>query len=184
VQPGAPGEPSRVIGVDEAVDLSHLRYTEAEVHFMQAMIAHHAQALEMTALLASRPTPEDMQLLSRRIEISQADEIGLMRDWLNVHRVPPSTQDEQHSHTGMSMPGMLTGAEMQRLADATGGEFDRLFLELMIKHHEGALMMVDDLFAAAGAGQQSDVFTFAAEVDADQRLEIDRMSAMLQERGR
>jgi uncharacterized protein (DUF305 family) len=73
---------------------------------------------------------------------------------------------------------------MRRLADATGGEFDRLFLELMIKHHEGALMMVDDLFAAAGAGQQSDVFTFASEVDADQRLEIDRMSAMLQERGR
>ena len=181
VQPGAPGEPSRVIGASEAVDLSQLRYTEAEVRFMQAMVAHHAQALEMTGLLASRSSREDMRLLGRRIELSQADEIQLMREWLNARRVPLSSHDANHAHPATAMPGMLTADEMRRLADATGGEFDRLFLELMIKHHEGALTMVDDLFAAAGAGQQSDIFTFASEVDADQRMEIDRMSTMLQE---
>jgi len=148
---------------------------------MQAMVAHHAQALEMTGLLASRSSREDMQLLGRRIELSQADEIQLMREWLNARRVPLSSRDANHAHAATAMPGMLTADEMRRLADATGGEFDRLFLELMIKHHEGALTMVDDLFAAAGAGQQSDIFTFASDMDADQRMEIDRMSTMLQE---
>lgn len=181
VQPGAPGEPSRVIGANEAVDLSQLRYTPAEVQFIQAMIAHHAQALEMTALLAARTSREDLQLLGRRIAISQADEIEMMREWLNARRVPLSHRDAQHSHDGTLMPGMLTAEEMRRLADAQGADFDRLFLELMIKHHEGALIMVDELFAAPGAGQQSDIFAFASHVDADQRIEIDRMSAMLEE---
>jgi uncharacterized protein (DUF305 family) len=181
VQPGAPGKPSRVIVASEAVDLSQLRYTEAEVLFMQAMIVHHAQALEMTALLASRSSREDMHLLGKRIELSQADEIGLMRGWLNVRRLPLSSHDAQHTRAGAPMPGMLTADEMRRLAEATGGEFDRLFLEFMIKHHEGALRMVDELFAAVGAGQQSDIFTFASEVDVDQRMEIDRMSAMLED---
>ena len=148
---------------------------------MQAMVAHHAQALEMTGLLASRSSREDMRLLGRRIELSQADEIQLMREWLNARRVPLSSHDGSHAHPATAMPGMLTADEMRRLADAPGGEFDRLFLELMIKHHEGALTMVDDLFAAAGAGQQSEIFTFASDVDADQRMEIDRMSTMLHE---
>lgn len=151
---------------------------------MQAMMAHHGQALEMTGLLASRSSREDMQLLGRRIELSQADEIDLMRDWLNARRVPSSSHDAQHIHAATPMPGMLTADEMRRLAEATGGEFDRLFLELMIKHHEGALIMVDELFAATGAGQQSDIFTFASEVSSDQRMEIDRMTAMLEERRR
>lgn len=184
VQPGAPGEPSRVIDAREAVDLSQLRYTEAEVRFMQAMMAHHAQALEMTALLASRSSREDMQLLGRRIELSQTDEIELMRDWLNARRVPLAIHGAQHADAATLMPGMLSTDDMRRLADAAGSEFDRLFLEFMIKHHEGALIMVDDLFATTGSGQQSDIFTFASEVDADQRMEIDRMSAMLEERRR
>ena len=148
---------------------------------MQAMVAHHSQALEMTGLLASRSSREDMRLLGRRIELSQADEIQLMREWLNARRVPLSSHDANHAHPATAMPGMLTADEMRRLAEATDGEFDRLFLELMIKHHEGALTMVDDLFAAVGAGQQSDIFTFASDVDADQRMEIDRMGAMLRE---
>lgn len=182
VQPGAPGEPSRVISAKDAVDLTQLRYTEAEVRFMQAMIVHHAQALEMTALLATRTSRDDMRLLGRRIDLSQSDEIELMRDWLKARGVPPS--DAQHAHEGAPMPGMLTALEMQRLAEAKDAEFDRLFLDSMITHHEGALVMVEGLFAARGAGQQSDVFAFASEVDADQRIEIDRMSEMLEERRR
>jgi len=168
-----------VISATEAIDLTQLRYTVAEVRFMQGMIAHHAQALTMTALLASRTSREDMQLLGRRIDLSQADEIELMRDWLTARGVPLA--NAQHAHEAALMPGMLTAEQMRRLAEAKDAEFDRLFLEFMIKHHEGALVMVDELFAAAGAGQQSDVFAFASEVDADQRIEIDRMSAMLEE---
>jgi uncharacterized protein (DUF305 family) len=181
VQPGGPGEPSRAISATQAVDLSQLGDTAAETRFMQRMIAHHAQALEMTALLAARTSREDMQLLGKRIQLSQADEIEMMREWLNVRGVPLPSGDGPHSHDGAVMPGMLTAEEMQRLADAKGGEFDRLFLELMIKHHEGALIMVDELFATPGAGQQSEIFTFASEVEADQRIEIDRMSALLKE---
>jgi uncharacterized protein (DUF305 family) len=184
VQPGGPGEPSRAISATQAVDLSQLGDTAAETRFMQRMIAHHAQALEMTALLAARTSREDMQLLGRRIHLSQADEIEMMREWLNVRGVPLPNGDGPHSHDGAVMPGMLTAEEMRRLADAKGGEFDRLFLELMIKHHEGALIMVDELFASPGAGQQSEIFTFASEVEADQRIEIDRMSVMLEERTR
>src|SRR5687767_8998067 len=184
IQPGGPGEPSRAISATQAVDLSQLRYTAAEASFMQRMIAHHAQALEMTVLLAVRTAREDMQLLGRRIQLSQADEIELMREWLNLRGVQPPHGDASHSHDGAVMPGMLTAEEMRRLADATGSEFDRLFLELMIKHHEGALLMVDELFATPGAGQQSDIFAFASDVEADQRIEIDRMSVMLEERTR
>ena len=184
MQPGGPGEPSRAISATQAVDLSQLGDTAAETRFMQRMIAHHAQALEMTALLAARTSREDMQLLGKRIHLSQADEIEMMRGWLNVRGVPLPNGDGAHSHDGAVMPGMLTAEEMRRLADAKGGEFDRLFLELMIKHHEGALIMVDELFASPGAGQQSEIFTFASEVEADQRIEIDRMSVMLEERTR
>ena len=169
-----------MISAKDAVDLTELRHTAAELRFMQAMIAHHAQALEMTGLLVTRTSREDMLLLGRRIDLSQADEIELMRDWLKARGVRLS--DAQHAHDGALMPGMLTADQMRRLAEAKGAEFDRLFLEFMIAHHEGALVMVDELFAARGSGQQSDVFAFASDVDADQRIEIDRMSAMLEER--
>ena len=182
IQPGGPGEPSRAISATQAVDLSQLPNTAAEARFMERMIAHHAQALEMTALLPARTSREDMQLLGRRIDLSQADEIEMMREWLKVRGVPLADGHQPHSHDGAVMPGMLTAEEMRRLADAKGDEFDRLFLELMIKHHEGALIMVDELFATPGAGQQSEVFTFASDVEADQRIEIDRMSRMLEER--
>jgi uncharacterized protein (DUF305 family) len=148
---------------------------------MQGMIGHHLQALEMTALVASRTANEDLRLLANRIEISQADEIEMLRSWLKALGEAVPDAHAHHAAGAVLMPGMLTAGEMQRLAAANGAEFDRLFLEFMIKHHDGALVMVDELFSSAGAGQQSDIFAFASDVDADQRMEIERMSAMLKE---
>ena len=176
IQPGAPGEPSRVIGVNEATDLSHVRFTPADVRFMQEMIGHHAQAIQMTQLLMSRTMREDMKLLARRIELSQADEIEAMRRWLGARGQAIPT-----GHIHELMPGMLTTEEMDRLAHANGAEFDRLFLEGMIKHHDGALVMVKALFNQPGAGQEAEIFAFASDVDVDQRIEISRMGAMLAE---
>jgi uncharacterized protein (DUF305 family) len=181
VQPGAPGEASRIITARTAVDLSRVRHGEADVRFMQGMIGHHAQALEMTALLPSRTTREDMRLLARRIEVSQADEIKLMQRWLEVRNEEIPSAHAHHAPGATLMPGMLSPEEMSRLADASGAEFDRLFLQLMIKHHDGALTMVSTLFSNPGAGQEPEIFTFTSEVDADQRMEIDRMGKMLSE---
>jgi len=177
VQPGAPGESSRVIAADKAVDLSRVQSTAADVKFMQGMIAHHAQALDMTELLHSRTNSDDMRKLAMRIEVGQADEIKMMQHWLEIRR--QEVPGPHAHHMGMLMPGMLTPEEMARLASAKGAEFDRLFLEGMIKHHGGALVMVKDLFATPGAAQESDIFAFASDVDADQRMEIERMGAML-----
>ena len=148
---------------------------------MQGMIGHHAQALEMTKLLPTRTARPEMELLAKRIEISQADEIDMMRGWLQARGAPLPDPHAHHAPGATLMPGMLTQNEMQQLADAKGAEFDRLFLTFMIKHHEGALVMVEELFETPGAGQQSDTFAFASDVDIDQRMEIARMSAMLGE---
>jgi uncharacterized protein (DUF305 family) len=180
VQPGAPGEPTRPISTGAAVDVSHVQHTPADVRFMQNMIGHHAQALEMTALLPTRTRSADMRKLAQRIEVSQADEITMMQTWLKRRGVP--LPDEHAHHMGAAlMPGMLTAGEMERLAATTGREFDRLFLESMIKHHAGALVMVQELFASPGAGQEAEIFAFTSDVDADQRMEIDRMRGMLEE---
>jgi uncharacterized protein (DUF305 family) len=185
VQPGVPGAEARVIDADAAADVTGIRHTPADVRFMQGMIAHHAQALEMTALLPTRTSREEMRLLARRIDISQSDEIGMMQQWLRVRgEAVPSTHGHATHGSGAHgdlMPGMLTAEEMSRLAAATGAEFDRLFLEFMIKHHAGALTMVEELFAQPGAGQESEIFAFASDVEADQRMEIERMGAMLKE---
>ncbi len=122
-----------------------------------------------------------MRLLARRIELSQADEITVMQRWLRARGQAVPDPNAHHHHAGALMPGMLTPEEMRRLEAATGKEFDRLFLESMIRHHDGALTMVNDLFSTAGAGQEPEIFAFASDVDADQRIEIDRMSAMLLE---
>jgi len=179
VQPGAPGQATRVISAERAADLSEVRYTAADVQFMQGMIGHHAQALEMTALLRSRTRSEDMKKLAERIEVSQEDEIRMMREWLGERGQKQPDPHAHHAAGARLMPGMLTPQEMARLAAAEGPAFDRLFLEYMIKHHEGALTMVKELFATPGAGQESEIFAFASDVDADQRMEIDRMAAML-----
>jgi uncharacterized protein (DUF305 family) len=181
LQPGAPGESSRVISAADAVDLSRVRHTAADVRFMQAMIGHHAQALEMVSLLQTRTNREDMRLLARRIELSQEDEIRLMQEWLRMRGLQVPDAHAHHAPGATLMPGMLTPEEMGCLAAATGKEFDRLFLEFMVKHHEGALVMVSELFASPGAAQESDIFSFATDVDADQRIEIARMGAMLRE---
>ena len=149
---------------------------------MQGMIGHHRQAVEMTALIAARTSRADIQMLGKRIEASQVDEIKMMDDWLRARGEPVPDPHAHHAADARLMPGMLTAEEMKRLSDSQGGEFDRLFLEFMIRHHEGALVMVEELFASDGAGQQSDIFAFASDVDADQRMEISRMTAMLKER--
>ena len=179
VQPGAPGEPSRAISAAEASDLAGIRFSEADVKFMQGMIPHHAQALEMTALVAARSGRDAMRRLAQRIELSQEDEIAMMQEWLRARGQAVSAMDAHHAPGWEPMPGMLTKAELDRLAAARAVEFDRLFLELMIKHHQGALTMVEGLLAQRGAAQDSQLFAFTSEITSDQSAEIDRMDAML-----
>jgi uncharacterized protein (DUF305 family) len=165
----------------------------ADVQFMHHMMHHHAQALVMTALVPEHTAREDLRRLARRIDLSQRDEMELMRAWLVARgaSVPGSpayggTGGHAH-HTGASsmsmdmtaMPGMLTAAQLGRLRGARGAEFDRLFLEGMIQHHEGAIEMVAALFRTPGAGQDAELFRFASDVDADQRAEIARMRQLL-----
>jgi uncharacterized protein (DUF305 family) len=181
VQPGAPGEASRAISAAAASDLSKVSFTPADVKFMQGMIGHHAQAVEMVALVPSRTTWEDMKKLALRIDVSQQDEIKMMEEWLRGRGQEVPGPHAMHMHGATLMPGMLTEAEMTRLAAASGAEFDRLFLEGMIKHHGGALTMVEELFSNPGAGQESEMFAFASDVEADQKMEIQRMALMLKE---
>ena len=179
VQPGAPGEPSREITAAEASDLAGIRFTEADVRFMQGMIPHHAQALEMTALVAGRTADETMQRLAQRIELSQEDEIEMMQEWLRSRGQDVPGVDAHHAPGWEPMPGMLTADEMDQLGAAEGVAFDRLFLELMIKHHQGAVTMVENLLDQRGAAQDSQLFAFTSDVTSDQTAEIDRMDAML-----
>ncbi|MGE0040332.1 MAG: DUF305 domain-containing protein [Vicinamibacterales bacterium] len=182
VQPGAPGQPNKTLDAREATDLSKVGFTPADVEFMQGMIHHHQQAVEMTALLKTHSTDPQMQLLGERISISQQDEIKMMRNWLTARGQALPDEHAMHMPGAMLMPGMLTPEEMARLAAAKGPEFDRLFLAGMIKHHGGAVSMVKDLFNSPGAGQEGEMYAFASDVVADQRMEIDRMAAMLKER--
>jgi len=178
LQPGAPGQDTKTIDTAQATDLSKVGHTPADVKFMQGMIGHHAQAVEMVALIADRTATEDLKRLGLRIQVSQEDEMNMMRRWLEVRgeKIPGP---HAHHEPGGFMPGMLTSEEMAQLAEAKGKEFDRLFLQGMIKHHGGALMMVDELFKSPGAGQEGDIFAFASDVDADQRMEMERMYMML-----
>lgn len=148
---------------------------------MQGMIAHHAQALEMAALVEGRTGNEQIRQLARRIALSQADEIAMMQEWLRTRGAAVPDLHAHHAPGATLMPGMLTPDEMGRLAAATGLAFDRLFLESMIRHHEGALVMVADLLAQPGAVQDSELFSFVSDVDADQRMEILRMATLLKE---
>ena len=181
VQPGAPGQPSRTISAAEASDLAGIRYSEADVRFMQGMISHHAQALEMTELLDTRTESEAMRQTARRIDLSQEDEIEMMQDWLRERGQEVTAIDAHHAPGAMRMPGMLTDEEMESLAAADGVAFDRLFLEGMIKHHRGALTMVENLLDQRGAAQDSQLFAFTSDITADQTAEINRMDAMLAE---
>lgn len=179
VRPGAPGQATRVLGPEALAPSASLPHTAADVRFMQGMIPHHAQALDMAALVEDRTENQDIRLLARRIEISQRDEIALMGSWLENRGEAVPGGHAHHMMEGHLMPGMLTAQDMAQLAAARGAAFDRLFLEHMIRHHEGALVMVEALFSSPGAGQETDLFTFASHVDADQQIEIRRMRQML-----
>ena len=181
VQPGAPGQPVRPVPAGQVSALPQPGYSAADVKFMQGMIGHHAQAIEMTDLLRTRTESAAMRALAMRIEVSQADEITMMQQWLDARGQEVPGVHAMHMHGATLMPGMLTPEEMEQLAAAKGTAFDRLFLEGMIKHHTGALTMVQELFASPGAAQDSEIFAFASDVDADQRMEIDRMRDMLKE---
>jgi uncharacterized protein (DUF305 family) len=175
VQPGAPGQSGRTLSAEDLRSLTPPAHTPADVLFMQRMIPHHGQALEMAALVKDRSTNVDLSLLAQRIEVSQRDEIGQMERWLKDR----GQQVPQHAdHAGHSMPGMLTIEQMTQLMGARGVEFDRLFLESMIRHHEGALAMVRELYATGG-GLDPSSDRFARDVDADQAIEINRMREML-----
>jgi uncharacterized protein (DUF305 family) len=183
VQPGAPGKPSKTLPSNTTATLPPR--SRADVEFMQGMIMHHAQAVEMTALIESHTGNKNLRALGARISSSQSDEIKFMKRWL-------ATRGESRSMdmAGMSgmdaaggamtmMPGMLTAEQMAALRNAKGAEFDRLFLEGMIQHHDGALTMVKDLFDTAGAGQDAELFNFATDADNTQRAEIRIMQSML-----
>jgi uncharacterized protein (DUF305 family) len=165
-----------------------LPHSEADTHFMTGMIPHHAQALRMARWAMTHASRSDVRILAERMLVAQADEIELMRNWLADRGEPVPPADATHArmtHGGMThdmlMPGMLTDDELARLERARGVEFDRLFLTYMIRHHEGALEMVETLFGSYGAAQDEVVFRFASDVFADQSTEIDRMESILAE---
>ncbi|MDT8429830.1 MAG: DUF305 domain-containing protein [Pseudomonadales bacterium] len=180
VQPGAPGQASRQISVEEASDLANLGFTDADVKFMQDMIVHHLQAVEMTALVAERSSNETVKTLAERITLSQDDEISMMRGWLAERNQAESGGMAHHGdHLLPIMPGMVSAEEMAELATVEGGDFDVLFLKLMIRHHEGAITMVENLLDQPGSAQDSVLFEFTNEVTSDQQAEIERMLPML-----
>jgi uncharacterized protein (DUF305 family) len=182
VQPGAPGQPTRTLPSTTRATLPPS--SPADIQFMQGMIMHHAQAVEMTALIESRTTNKNLRSLGSRISHSQADEIEFMKRWLATRGEPTSLPMPEMPGMDMSqpmalMPGMLTSKQMEALKKAKGEEFDHLFLTGMIQHHNGALIMVKELFDSAGAGQDAELFNFTTDVDSGQRAEIRIMQNML-----
>ena len=187
VQPGAPGQPTRTLPPSTRATLPPRSLKDVE--FMQGMIMHHAQAVEMTALIETRTENKELRLLGARISQSQSDEMKFMKRWLETRgdSISPSmpamanmdmARHDMSSHQHMLMPGMLTKKQMDALKKAKGAEFDRLFLIGMIQHHKGALKMVKDLFDTTGAGQDAELFNFASDVDSGQRAEIRVMQTM------
>lgn len=185
VQPGAPGQPTKSLPAGTHADLPPI--SRADVEFMQGMIMHHSQAVEMTALIPSHTDNKDVRAIGAKISSSQADEIRMMQRWLAARGQPTSM--EMPGMPGMDMagnsmalmPGMLTPEQMTALRKARGQKFDRLFLSGMIQHHGGALVMVKDLFNSPGAGQDAEIFNFATDVDNSQRAEIRIMQKMLED---
>ena len=187
VQPGAPGQPTQTLPSSTRAILPPR--SPKDVEFMQGMIMHHAQAVEMTALIESSTQNKELRLLGARISHSQSEEIKFMRRWLEARGEPTETPMPKMSGMDMPgmdmskqpmlMPGMLTPKQMDALRKAKGAEFDQLFLTGMIQHHSGALIMVKDLFDTAGAGQDAELFNFTTDVDSGQRAEIRIMQNML-----
>ena len=198
-QPGAPGAPSRRITADQALELARTSFTQDDVRFMQHMIVHHAQAVEMVGLLETHGSNARVKLLGRRIAMSQEAEMELMREWLTARNqstamaMDHGTMDhgamDHSAHAGHArapsdtpvMPGMLSPAQMHALANARGSAFDRLFLAGMIQHHQGALDMVAELMTHPDAAQDTLLSDFTTSVVADQSTEILRMQSLLSE---
>jgi uncharacterized protein (DUF305 family) len=178
VMPGAPGAAPRVIDEDEAIRLSDTRFSPADVTFMQDMIVHHQQAVDMAALVEGRSNNPDVTAIAGRIDASQADEIHFMRDWLTERGQPTAMQH----HAGMdhaahhAKMGMATPAQMAELATLEGTDFDRLFLQLMVRHHEGAIDMVEELHDQPGTAYDPVMFEFTNDVVKEQEAEIERMN--------
>ena len=179
IQPGAPGQPARELTADEAIRIAVTSYSPADVRFMQDMIPHHKQALEMAALAPERTNRPVLLEAARRIDASQAAEIEFMKDWLAARgqTVPDPVDEAMHAHHGMR--GMATPEQMTALATATATDFDRLFLELMIRHHDGALKMVKALLDQPGSAFDPLLYEFATSITNDQTTEIERMNALL-----
>ena len=167
-------------------DLVRAPYSAADIEFMSGMIPHHAQAVLIAGWAASHGARSDVRILCERIVVAQRDEIEFMRNWLRDREEPVPEANATHRRMKMNgvehdmlMPGMLTPEQLAQLDKARGAEWDRLFLTSMIRHHEGAIKMVDDLFDSYGAMQDDDVYKFASDMFADQTTEIERMQKML-----
>ncbi len=183
VQPGAPGAPSKTLPSSTRAILPPR--SPADVEFMQGMILHHAQAVEMTAMIPSHTQNKDLRSLGARISSSQSDEINFMKRWLAARgesvpkAMPKMPGMDMPYETMVRMPGMLTPQQMEALQRAKGIAFDRLFLVGMIQHHNGALTMVKELFDTPGTGQDAELFNFATDADNSQRAEIRIMETLL-----
>ena len=179
LQPGAPGEPTRVIDSETAIALANTSYTAADVDFMQGMIIHHYQAFLMSEMATSRTNNQTILDLAGRIDISQQDEISFMENWLldMSQTVPdPSKSNQMHHH---KMMGMATPEQMQQLSQSDSTDFDRMYLNLMIKHHEGAIDMVDRLNEYPGSAYDPQLYEFVSDLTNDQAVEIERMNGIL-----
>ncbi|MWV28828.1 DUF305 domain-containing protein [Aurantiacibacter rhizosphaerae] len=178
VQPGAVGQTPRTLSEDEATRLARNAYSPADVAFMQGMIVHHQQAVDMAALVGDRTNTEEIMAVAGRIDASQEDEIAFMRGWLSDRSEPVEMAGMGHAaHSGME--GMATPEQMEALAAARGTNFDRLFLELMVRHHQGAVTMVEELHKQRGTAADPVMYEFTSEVVNDQNAEIERMNAFL-----
>ncbi|MEM7458054.1 MAG: DUF305 domain-containing protein [Pseudomonadota bacterium] len=180
IQPGAPGEPTKTLSADEAATIADTSYSLDDVRFMQDMIPHHQQAVEMAALVADRTNNKALVDIAGRIDASQADEIAFMQDWLATRgEAAPSAHSHHGTHMSHEMMGMATPAQMAELAAADGVTFDRLFLSLMVTHHDGAVTMVQDLLEQPGSAYDPVLFEFVNDIVNDQTAEIERMNDML-----
>ncbi len=181
VQPGAPGQASKTLTAEQATKLAQASYTPEDTAFMQHMIVHHGQALEMAKLVKDRTNNADIVAVAGRIEASQADEITFMTSWLG-ERGEPSADPAMAGHAEhmhMMMKGMASPEDMKALADAKGSDFDRMFLTLMIAHHNGAVDMVTDLFKEDGTAADPVLFQFVSDIENEQNGEIKRMDKVL-----
>lgn len=180
VQPGAPGKAPRTLSAEEATEIAETGYSPADVRFMQDMIPHHQQAVEMAELVAERTNRQEIVDVAGRINASQADEIAFMQGWLAERgETVPAPSAHEAMHTSHAMAGMATPQQMTQLAAANGTDFDRLFLQLMIRHHDGAVKMVKELLKQPGSAYDPLLFEFTSDITNDQTAEIERMNAVL-----